>query len=520
MGNGDGSSLDQRGVDRRAFMAGAVATVVVAACSSGGDDDDQSGSDGGSPASTAPLAALPGELRPEDVPDEETIFGWIDEVFGQGVRRPGYDADVWVEGFLEDRFRELGLENVRLEPVQVTRWEPREWSLEVTLQGGETRTLDSFPLPYSAPVDELDVELVAFDEANPGAVAGKASFAAEELLRLAPTAFVAGGSAPAETADRVIDPDGTFEGAEHVLPFGSHLQDVMEPAIDAGAAAFIGSLVNYPGDSYQYMVPYDGVARPIPGVWIRGSDGEWLRDQLAAGPVRIKLRIDSTAEPFESNNVVGELPGADDQVVMIGSHHDGPWASAVEDGSGISLVLAQATFWAAQPVEQRPHRLVFLLHAGHMSGGAGLLRYIEDHRAELDDVVLELHLEHAALEFEEVDGELVSAERCVPRWFFVSRIPPLEQAVIDALTSEELSRSMLLAPDAIGSQPPTDGAFYHNEGVPIVHFLEAPFYLFDEMDQLDKIDRENLVPLTRAAIRIVDSTRGVSAADMRAGLEA
>ena len=53
---------------------------------------------------------------------------------------------------------------------------------------------------------------------------------------------------------------------------------------------------------------------------------------------------------------------------------------------------------------------------------------------------------------------------------------------------------MIVAPDAFGEQPPTDGAFYHREGVPIVQFLAAPFYLFDAMDTLDKIDRANLVP--------------------------
>jgi hypothetical protein len=87
-----------------------------------------------------------------------------------------------------------------------------------------------------------------------------------------------------------------------------------------------------------------------------------------------------------------------------------------------------------------------------------------------------------------------------------------------SLRTEELGRSMILAPDAFGEQPPTDGAFYHREGVPLMNFLTAPFYLFDAMDTLDKIDREHLVPLTRAAIRIVESTRGVSAAEMRAGV--
>jgi hypothetical protein len=74
---------------------------------------------------------------------------------------------------------------------------------------------------------------------------------------------------------------------------------------------------------------------------------------------------------------------------------------------------------------------------------------------------------------------------------------------------------MILAPNAFGDQPPTDGAFYHTEGVPIVQHLAAPWYLFDELDRPDKIDQEGLVPLTRATIRIVESTRGVSAAAMR-----
>ena len=153
-------------------------------------------------------------------------------------------------------------------------------------------------------------------------------------------------------------------------------------------------------------MPYDGISRPIPGVWISGTDGAWLRERLAAGPVQVTLTVEAATSEHESYNVVGELPGADDEMVIVGSHHDGPWASAVEDSSGIALVLAQATYWAAQPVERRPHRLVFLLQAGHMSGGAGLHAYIDAHRDELDSVVLEVHLEHAAREFAEADGEL------------------------------------------------------------------------------------------------------------------
>ncbi len=521
---------------RRRFLLGAgavgAALAVGAACTAeDGEDgrgaDSRDGDKGDDGDSGGEGVRDDGVIHGADVPAVATIFGWVETVVAEGIRRPGYAADQWAEEWCADRFREIGLSGVALEPVDVLRWEPTAWSLEVTAADGTTTTLDCFPVPYAAPVEGLDVELAAFDAADPGVVAGKAALYDVTLLRL-PGDFMAGqGSIPdgATPASRSVDPDGTLPG-EHVIPFGADFQDVLEPSMDAGAAAFIGVLAGYPGDSYEYFVPYDGVERPLPGVWIRGSDGARLHDLLAAGPVRVRLSVATDARTVESYNVVGELPGADDDVVMIASHHDGPWASAVEDGSGIALVLAQATYWAARPVEERPHRLRFLLQGGHMSGGAGLHRYIEDHRDELAAVVLEVHLEHASLEVADPasgsatsPAELEPTGLATPRWWFTSRNPDLEAAVLDALTTEQVDRSMLAAPDAFGAQPPTDGAFYHAEGVPIVNFLAAPFYLFDAMDTLDKVDVDSLVPLTRATIRIVDSTRGVSAAAMRSGIE-
>src|SRR5262249_61461211 len=122
-----------------------------------------------------------------------------------------------------------------------------------------------------------------------------------------------------------------------------------------------------------------------------GSGGPRLRTLAARGPVRARLAVEAIRETITSDNVVGELPGADEDVVIIGSHHDGPWASAVEDGSGIALVLAQAAYWSRLPRSERPHRLVFLLNAGHMSGGAGGHAVIARPQDALARLVLELH---------------------------------------------------------------------------------------------------------------------------------
>jgi hypothetical protein len=447
------------------------------------------------------------------VPGTDRIFGWIEEVFAQGVRRPGYPADRWAEAWCQEQFAALDLVDVHAEPVAARMWEPSEWSLAVITADGTETEVDCYPVPFSAPADGLEAPLVPLGGGDLLPVEGAAAFVDTTLVRVPADIFVGQGSAPADLAGRVVDRDGSLHD-QHVLPFGPHFQEVLEPAIEAGAALFVGALTGYPGDSCRYWVPYDGVDRPIPGVWINGTDGARVAALLADGDVRVRVTVRCESRDIETVNVVGDLPGADDEVVLIGSHHDGPWASAVEDGSGIALVLAQAAYWSAQPIEDRPHRLRFLLQGGHMSGGAGLHGYIAAHTGDdLDRVVLGIHLEHAALEIDE-DGSPIEG-RPTPRWWFTTRIPALEAAVSGALRAEELWRSMVLAPDAIGPQPPTDGGFYHQAGVPIVDFLAAPSYLFDELDTLDKIDRDNLVPLTRAAIRIVDFTRGRSAEAMR-----
>jgi hypothetical protein len=522
----DGQDLS---MDRRGFVAAMVAaaaataldsTVNPAAAQPAATDLAGAPAAPAMPAVVAP--ALPNGLSDAAVPAKSEIFGWIQQIVAQGVRRPGYPADEWTTDFVRDQFVAMGLQNVRLEPIVVRRWRSNGATLRATPTLGTPRNISCTPVPFSAPVQNLELDLAPFVSATPQLVKNKAALYELLLLRLPATVFATFGSAPPlELLSRIVDPSGSLLTETHLLPFGLDIDKTVDPVVAGGAKAFIGNLANYPGKTHDYFVPYDAIDRPIPGVWIGADDGLWLTSKLLLGGVKVKLTLDARVDDVISYNVVGELPGADDQVVMIGSHHDAPWASAVEDASGVAMVLAQARFWAAQPVAKRPHKLVFLLQGGHMSGGAGLHQYIEAHRDELDDVVLETHLEHIAMNYEpRLDGTIASTGKCVPRWWFTSRNPQLEGIVKAALTAEGVDRSLLMAPDAIGAQPPTDGAFYHTEGVPIVHHLAAPWYLFDARDTLDKVDQGGLVPITRATIRIVEATRGISAAALRAGVVA
>jgi len=449
-------------------------------------------------------------LLEDAVPSQAQIYAWIEDVFAHGIRRPGYPADRWAEQFCLEQFRSFGLENVRFEPVELPRWEPFAWSLEVWPEGGRDDAIDvpCFPLPHTMPCEEIEAELVPFDVKRPELVRGV--IALYDVRLSTPRHSVL-----ADRATWAFDPDSSFAESRHVLPFGPDVQHVMEPAMACGAAGFVGSLVDYPSNSHDYYVPYDGVERPIPGVWIKGSDGAALRQILANDRARARISVDSMREMVTSNNVLGELPGSDEELVIIASHHDGPWASAVEDASGISMVLAQAAYWSRVPVADRPHRLVFLMNAGHMVGGAGVRSFIARHHADLASVVLEVHLEHAANECVEVDGDLKSTGQPEARWWFTSRIPQLEATVREAIEAEDLRRSLILPPTMFAPIPTTDGGPFHAEGVPLVNYLTVPFYLFDSQDTMDKIHRASLVPVTRATVRIIEFTRGRSAAFMR-----
>lgn len=451
-------------------------------------------------------------MRHELIPDNDAVFRWVEQVFAQGERRPGYPADRWTERFCLQRFRELGLENVRAEPVELPYWEPRAASVTVRREGRDALrlTLDCFPLPHTAP-GAVEGLLARFDPASPEGVRGRIALRDESLMRIPHKAFAA-------LATWRYDPGDTMADSVQVMPFAPGRQLVADAAIDAGAVGLIGSILDFPGDSCRYYVPYDAVARPIPAVWVRGSDGARLLNMLAAAPVRARIEVDSERYTTTSANVIGELPGADDEPVIVGSHHDGPWASAVEDASGVALVLAQAEYWSRVPRPERPHRMLFLLTAGHMTGGIGTRTFITAHEADLDRIVLDVHLEHAAAEFAEKDGRLDPTGLAEARWWFTSRNPALEDAVRSAIEAERLERSLLLPPTVFGERPPTDAGAFHPAGVPLVSFLTAPFYLFDAMDTLDKVDREHLAAITRAAVRIIESTRGQTAGSMRRGI--
>lgn len=464
------------------------------------------------------------------IPSEEAIFSHITTIVNQGIRRPGYPADVWVETYIEEQFRKYGLEDVHKEEVlyhgkdygeepEINRkWVPLKTSLQIYTES-ESINIPAFSVPYAASTSGqgIDAEVVFLES--------QTVIDAEGKIVLYPVKFREGISHRfyKSRAEWGYDPDNTFLFREQAPTFNVEGNAVMDYAIESGASAFIGFITGNPDPHvYEYFMPADGGVRPIPGVYISEESGSKMKALMEKGPVRAVLVSEVSLESFVSCNIVGSLQGKSDDWIIIGTHHDAPFYGAVEDASGIAMVLAQAEYWSKLPEEERPHNLLFLVDSGHICGATGCWTFVREHEAFLDDVVLEIHLEHIALEYENKNGKFAPTGYRQPLWWYTSESTTLLQLVKDAITIEDIKRSYIFLPGAINRKkglPTSDGAFFHLYNVPLVNVVSGPSYLFTPADTVDKVAKKSLVPVTRVVIHIINGLDGVTAEQIRSEIK-
>jgi len=453
-------------------------------------------------------------IKKEFVPSTEEMMAWTAKIFNQGIRLPGYPADYWVENWIKEQFESLNLQNIKFEPINVKKWEASNAKLEIWLHNDPPKRFDipCFPIPYTSPTNGVEAELSMISDDHD--LSGRIAVYELNLTNL-PVKLMAA----LRGADRYYDPKNEFETLEQTVPFDMNFENKVETLYKKKALGLIGILSGYPCETDKYYVPYDAVERKIPGIWISGKNGKKITDLMKKGKPKANISYSGKISDVVSHNITGTLPGGiSSEWIVIGSHHDGPWNSAVEDASGMALVLAQAKYWSQIPKEQRPFNLMFLMNGAHMAGGLGQAEFVKRNKEFLKNVVAAIHLEHVARDVKRENGRMIPLDDPTVRWWFVSRILSLEEITEEAIIKEDLQRSLFLPPDDFipGTDgPPTDGHSYQPAGIPFISFLTAPPYLFDSEDTMDKIHEESFVPLTRAVIRIINSLKGHTAKELR-----
>ncbi len=489
-----------------------------------------------------PAAAAP-RIDDAAVPVEEEIFGWIEEITAKGIRRAGHPANLWVEDYLVDHFRRLGLQEITKQPVQVTAWHEGETGLTVSV-GGRSHDFNAYPVAYVRKPLRAEAPLVKYREGlEPAAMAGKIVvfdylLADESALSLMASALA------------VNDPKGDLHQTKHAIGIlggrgrVGRSAAVVNRILEAGPAGVVVVMKNYHDSPYIFGSPVVRFTGPtsgsdIPTALVAPSVGARLDALIARGDAQGTLVASARTEEVTTHNVSGILPGASPEIIQIVSHTDGNFSGAFQDAAGMSLVLAQAKYWSQIPREKRPFTLLFLLTSAHIQGSVGEQVILAEgamhtesgtvtnrkagaavarDKGRLARTMLDIHLESPAREYAiGADGRLVDVGRGEPMRVFTSMAPALSGAVSAAVKAEDVDRSIVLPADVLGGHPRSAAGHFHGAGIPVVSFIGVPVYYFDGADGTDKVHRENLVPMTRATIRIIESMRGQTKASLLEG---
>lgn len=284
--------------------------------------------------------------------------------------------------------REIGLENVRLEPVTVPHWIRGEVErLVVDGPGGEaTHPITALGGSVATPVGGLCAEVLmvrSFEELQERAAEAKGKIVF--FNRAMP---------------RVLR--NTFHGYRDAVP--QRGTGAIEAAKVGGIAAIVRSVTTAIDDHpHTGAMRYEEGVAKVPAVAISTRGAEALAARLAAGEaVKVTVEVDcAMGEPVVGGNVVGEIVGSShqDEIVVFGAHLDG-WDTGVgahDDGAGCVHCLEAARLLVVQGY--KPARtLRIVLFANEENGLDGARAYPEAHADELAHHVAALETDNGGFE--------------------------------------------------------------------------------------------------------------------------
>lgn len=180
---------------------------------------------------------------------------------------------------------------------------------------------------------------------------------------------------------------------------------ILDHAIASGAAAVLWMSSREHKLLYRHVNNFLGQIDRLPQALVAREDAQRMARLLASGQrVRVRLEMpNKVGGPVEEHNVVAEIRGRErpEEIVMLGAHLDS-WemgTGALDNGCNAALVIDAARAIVAAGVKPR-RTLRFVLWSGEEQGLIGSWQYVQQHRAELDNIV-------AYVNFDEGIGRVV-----------------------------------------------------------------------------------------------------------------
>jgi len=392
---------------------------------------------------------------------------------------------------VEAKFKSLGLSDVHRKEFDLQpQWFPIDWSLSAS-GGGKTQTFKTLlPALSSVPTKgEVDLEAVWVG------LGTAADFAGREVRGKAVVYHTM--LAPGEMGQSAVF-EGTIRRAE-----------------EAGAAALIGIWGYY--DNYSVWqslgrTVYSADVK-IPGFWLGFEDGKLLRDQIAAGPTRVKVKLTTEMRPgLKTQSVYGTLRGTTDENVIVLAHMDGWFEAALDNASGLSVMMTLAEHFAKVPAAERRRNIIFVGTAGHHVGSPNST-YLRDQRTDLiSKTALMINCEHiAAAQTLNWNTQLREATGIDPRRWWVNGSRKLFDITIAAYRTFGVNIVGDMDPSASGEM----GAIARL--TPSIQLIHSPEIKHTDHDVPAIVPAVGLEAVGRAYAKIIDEANKETLAALKPG---
>ncbi|TVP76031.1 MAG: M28 family peptidase [Gemmatimonadales bacterium] len=351
---------------------------LAPACGPDAPEAEPAGEAGEVPASLQVSHAVLQEIALRSV-DASQVSANADVLLDEiGARISALPSGEVAEAFVEERLESYGVPRVQREPFELLAWDRREASLEIVSgeeEGDDAPSLNILSLGHvGSHVVEASVVDAGFGTA-------------EEIEALG--GEVEGAIVLAD----VGQPSGYGRGV--------HRTEKITLATEAGAAGFI-QLNTQEGPRIPVGVATMGdESTEIPAVAADRATGEHLRAVLEQdGELVVRLHVENWMERSTASNIIGEIPGETDEVVLVGAHLDS-WdlaTGALDNGSGTLAVLDMARTLAAhvERTGQTPRRTIrFAFWMGEELGLYGSIAHVDglSETSELDRYAAILNLD-------------------------------------------------------------------------------------------------------------------------------
>lgn len=462
------------------------------------------------------------------IPDQERLFGWVENACATDHRRIGSPESKQAIAYIQGVLEEMPDMEVYLDPFDLEAvYTADKWGVTVETPAGTERLKAFYTVNTGMTLEEPYGETVsgrmiwagdgspdAFDAL--GDITGRVVVALCQFpdlpIGLIATLFDGGyglsdpeGWMGLTRSTPMIFARSNFPAEHDGIPYP---ESVYHQAADRGAAGLVLVMANHPGNTYTHWGPYDGRMRRMPSFWV-SSRQEAAVKALAEQEVEATLTLTGSVAPGPGHNIYAVLPGKSSETILISSHHDSCHKGATEDGTGISMVLAQADIWSRVPYEQREKTMVFVLTDGHHYRGVGASHFAETH---MDDImkktIVNINLEHLAARGveEDADGNFMPQDRSSFALIFVNESPTAAATASRMLErmTPALNRTMAIQSTLLGDVPPGEAGHFHiHAGTDFIHWIGCPPYLLTAEDTLDKVYKDLLVPAAESVTGMV-----------------